>query len=95
MIQKQFIKRRMPLNIESLLIDFLKIIYFKFLFFYKPIISNKGNIYIDRIKTIDTNIKKSNKLLESILQSKRPHEFAFMTHQEMNSENWAVIIEKR
>ena len=52
-------------------------------------------IYIDRIKTIDTNIKKSNKLLESILQSNRPHEFAFMTHQEMNSENWAVIIEKK
>jgi transcription elongation factor S-II len=52
-------------------------------------------IYIDRIKTIDTNIKNSEKLLESILQSKRPHEFAFMTHQEMNNKNWATIIEKK
>jgi|TARA_B110000967_G_C18892715_1_gene568473 transcription elongation factor S-II len=52
-------------------------------------------IYIDRVKTIVINLKKSDKLLTSLLNSKKPHEFAFMTHQEMNSSKWQSIIENK
>ena len=37
----------------------------------------------------------NNKLLTSLLNSKKPHEFAFMTHQEMNSSKWQSIIENK
>lgn len=52
-------------------------------------------IYSDRVKTIHRNIKKSQKLIDNILNSKRPHEFAYMTHQEMDNDKWASIIEKK
>ena len=52
-------------------------------------------IYTDRVKTIVRNLTKSEKLLTSLLNSKKPHEFAFMTHQEMNSNKWQSIIENK
>ena len=49
--QKKYIKRRMPIDFKSLLIFLIKIIYFK-CFFFNIGISNRGNIYIDRIKKL-------------------------------------------
>jgi len=52
-------------------------------------------IYTDRVKTIIKNIKKSKKLMNILLTSKKPHEIAFMTHQEMNTEKWQSIIDEK
>ena len=52
-------------------------------------------IYSDRFKTIHRNLTKSNKLLKGLLESKKPHEYAFMTHQEMNNDKWKEIIDKK
>jgi transcription elongation factor S-II len=52
-------------------------------------------IYTDRVKTIVKNLKVSEKLLNILLTSKRPHEIAFMTHQEMNSNKWQSIIDEK
>ena len=52
-------------------------------------------IYTDRVKTILRNINMSEKLLNILLNSKKPHEIAFMTHQEMNTTKWQSIIEDK
>ena len=52
-------------------------------------------IYTDRVKTILRNIRKSEKLLNILLNSKKPHEIAFMTHQEMDTTKWQSIIEDK
>tara|TARA_Y100000816_G_C25907015_1_gene473084 strand:+ start:43 stop:552 length:510 start_codon:yes stop_codon:yes gene_type:complete len=52
-------------------------------------------IYIDRAKTVMINLNKSKQLLDNLLKSAKPHEFAFMTHQEMNSEKWEDIINNK
>lgn len=52
-------------------------------------------IYTDRVKTILKNLKISDKLLNTLLNSKKPHEIAFMTHQEMNTEKWQSIIDEK
>ena len=52
-------------------------------------------IYTDRVKTVMINLRKSKQLLDNLLKSAKPHEFAFMTHQEMNSEKWQDIINNK
>ncbi len=52
-------------------------------------------IYSDRVKTVMINLRKSKQLLDNLLKSAKPHEFAFMTHQEMNSEKWEDIINNK
>ena len=52
MMQKEFRKRRMPINLKDLFIDFFRILFFKTFYFYNPIISNKANLSIDRLKKL-------------------------------------------
>jgi hypothetical protein len=49
-------------------------------------------IYLNRLKTVLTNI--TNPYLLNLLQTEsiKPHEIAFMTHQQMNPEKWEKII---
>lgn len=50
-------------------------------------------IYINRLRTITINLKDE-KLLESIMNKKiKAHEIAFMTHQEMQPDNWSELLE--
>lgn len=52
-------------------------------------------LYIDRLRTIYFNLK--NKEMKTRILSKKikPHEFAFMTHQEMLPEKWSKLIESK
>jgi transcription elongation factor S-II len=53
-------------------------------------------IYESRLRSVYLNLKNNPKLLELILsENVRAHEIAFMTHQEMNPEKWAVLIDKK
>jgi transcription elongation factor S-II len=53
-------------------------------------------IYESRLRSVYLNLKNNPKLLELILSEKvRAHEIAFMTHQEMNPEKWATLIDKK
>jgi transcription elongation factor S-II len=50
-------------------------------------------IYLDRVKTIFINLSNQT-LLDKIVEKKiKAHEFAFMTHQEMNEDRWKALIE--
>ena len=50
-------------------------------------------LYIDKLKSIVINLNKYEKLREDILSKKiKPHEIAFMTHQEMTPEKWSKLI---
>lgn len=49
-------------------------------------------IYVDRLRSIFTNLNNSN-LLEQINSSTiKPHTIAFMTHQEMRPDKWDELI---
>ena len=49
-------------------------------------------IYIDRFKSILTNL--NDKLIENVNNNNlKPHLIAFMTHQELNHDKWAQLIE--
>jgi len=52
-------------------------------------------IYLDRIRTIYINLKNSN--LKDLVESKeiKPHEIAFMTHQEMQPDKWNDLIKEK
>ena len=52
-------------------------------------------LYVDWLKCIFINLENSDVL--SMLSSKKikPHELAFMTHQDMNPNMWAKIIEDK
>lgn len=53
-------------------------------------------IYESHLRSVYINLKNNPKLLELILSEKvRAHEIAFMTHQEMNPEKWAALIDKK
>ena len=53
-------------------------------------------IYSARMKSVLTNLKKNTALLESIQSGEvSPESFAFMTHLEMNPEQWKDRIEKK
>ena len=49
-------------------------------------------IYLSRLKTVLTNI--TNPYLLNLIQTEsiKPHEIAFMTHQQMNPDKWEKII---
>lgn len=49
-------------------------------------------IYIDRLKSILTNL--NDKLIENVNnETLKPHLIAFMTHQELDHDRWAQLIE--
>ena len=52
-------------------------------------------LYTDRLRTIYQNIK--NPVILQAIQSGEitPQQFAFMTHQEMNPERWAQLIQQK
>jgi transcription elongation factor S-II len=53
-------------------------------------------IYESRLRSIYTNFKTNPKLLELINSKQiKSHEVAFMTHQELNPEKWAELIDKK
>ena len=52
-------------------------------------------LYLDRLRTIYTNLKTNSDLAKSVLSGDvLPQALAFMTHQEMKPEHWAEIIER-
>jgi len=55
-----------------------------------------STIYINRLRTIYTNLKNNPDLL-TMLQNKEvsPKTLAFMTHQEMNPIQWKAMIEQK
>jgi transcription elongation factor S-II len=51
-------------------------------------------IYMDRLKSILTNL--NDKLIEDVNNEiLKPHLIAFMTHQELNHDKWAKLIETK
>ena len=53
-------------------------------------------LYIDRLRTIFSNIQNSLELRSHILSKKvKAHEVAFMSHQEMLPEKWKKLIEDK
>jgi len=55
-----------------------------------------SQLYIDKLRSIFNNIKKSN-YLKSIIDKNaiKPHEIGFMTHQEMKPEKWDKLIKEK
>jgi DNA-directed RNA polymerase subunit M/transcription elongation factor TFIIS len=54
------------------------------------------HLYIDRLRTVYTNMKKSQDLLAQIQHGDiAPQQVAFMTHQEMNQEQWRSLIDQK
>uniref|UniRef100_A0A6C0I1C0 TFIIS-type domain-containing protein n=1 Tax=viral metagenome TaxID=1070528 RepID=A0A6C0I1C0_9ZZZZ len=54
------------------------------------------HLYIDRLRSVYTNIKKSEDLLIQIQNGDiLPQNVAFMTHQEMNQDQWRLLIEQK
>lgn len=50
-------------------------------------------LYIDKFKSVMINVGKHKILVKNILLKKiKPHEIAFMTHQEMHPEKWSKLI---
>ena len=50
-------------------------------------------IYVNRLRTIKSNLKDET-LFKSIINKKiKAHEVAFMTHQEMQPDNWSELLE--
>jgi DNA-directed RNA polymerase subunit M/transcription elongation factor TFIIS len=67
---------------------------------YKKIIKKWENplfvqLYIDRLRTIYINLKNENILNQLKSKEITPQIVAFMTHQEMNSNRWEKLIEKK
>ena len=55
-------------------------------------------LYKSHLRSIYTNLKSNPSLIQSIGLSEgqtKPHEIAFMTHQEMIPEKWVALIEKK
>ena len=53
-------------------------------------------IYSSRLRSIYTNLKKNKELLELVKNEEITQQaFAFMTHQEMNPEQWRPRIERK
>jgi transcription elongation factor S-II len=52
-------------------------------------------IYADRLRSICINMKNSH-IVQLITNNQiKPHELAFMTHQEMNPEKWSELIKQK
>lgn len=55
-----------------------------------------SQIYIDQFRTIYWNLKNNNDIIVKIKNNiLKPHEFAFMTHQEINPQRWSSVIQKK
>ena len=52
-------------------------------------------LYIDRLRTICTNLKNDELLVSLKTSEITPQQLAFMTHQEMNPEHWRKWIEQK
>jgi len=52
-------------------------------------------IYYDKLKTICYNLKNTSILNKINNKEIKPHEIAFMSHQEMSPERWSALIEKK
>lgn len=51
------------------------------------------HLYKDRLRSVGINLRKHVALRELVLSKRiRPHEIAFMTHQEMEPKRWAVAL---
>ena len=57
--------------------------------------SHFSQLYLDRLRSIYINIKNKD-LLDQIKSGEiTPQSLAFMTHQEMNPQQWHILIEKK
>ena len=52
-------------------------------------------IYLDRFKTIMINLENSSLIEKIVSKEIKPHQIAFLTHQEMSPEKWTLLIEKK
>ena len=52
-------------------------------------------IYLDRFKTIMINLENSSLIEKIVSKEIKPHQIAFLTHQEMSPEKWRLLIEKK
>ena len=52
-------------------------------------------LYLDRMRTIFRNLTNAEFLSRITSGEITPHDAAFMTHQEMNEERWAELIERK
>ena len=53
------------------------------------------HIYVDRLRTMYTNLKNTDLVIRIVSEEITPHEAVFMTHQEMNEGRWRSLIEKK
>jgi transcription elongation factor S-II len=53
------------------------------------------HLYIDRLRTIFCNLKNPDLKARVLNKSIKPHELAFMTHQEMSPEKWQKLIDDK
>ncbi len=53
------------------------------------------HLYIDRLRTILCNLKNPDLKARVMSKSIKPHELAFMTHQEMSPEKWQRLIDDK
>jgi transcription elongation factor S-II len=53
-------------------------------------------IYMDRLKTVFTNLSTNPELVQQLVSGEiPPATFAFMTHQEFNRDHWRTLIEQK
>lgn len=53
-------------------------------------------LYVDRLRSVYLNLSRMDSLREQVLSKKiKAHEVAFMTHQEMDNDKWAELIEEK
>ena len=52
-------------------------------------------IYIDRLRTIYLNLKNPALLMQLKNKEVLPQQFAYMTHQEMDSSHWRELLEQK
>ena len=52
-------------------------------------------IYLDRVRTIYLNLKNSDLKIKVQNKNIKPHEIAFMTHQEMQPNKWDALIQEK
>lgn len=52
-------------------------------------------IYLDRVRTIYINLKNSDLTDKVRNKNVKPHEIAFMTHQEMQPKKWDELIQEK
>ena len=53
------------------------------------------HIYLDRLRTIFCNLKNPDLKARVLNKNVKPHELAFMTHQEMSPEKWQKLIDDK